>query len=313
MSTETEKDAETAAAAASAAASADAPAAKRPRQQREDEFFGERHVYEPHRVGLPPLRQYLKELWRRRDFAYELSRTKLRAQHFNTAFGQLWLVLNPLLLAGVYFILVDILRSGTRGPGFFAHLMACIFAYYFVSGSIRDAVKSVVSGGKLVLNTAFPRMLLPLSSVVTAFKKFLPTIIIYIPVHIATGLPVGPHLLWIFPIFALLALVAAGLSMLVAAVQVYFRDLSSFLPYALRIWLYISPILYYAEDVPEKYRPILEFNPIGPLLTAWSDVLNRGEMPHFADLAGGLAWAVVLVVGSGLFFMSRERDFAVRI
>ena len=58
---------------------------------------------------MPPLIPYFRELWRRREFAFELSRTDLRAQHFNTVFGQLWLVLNPLLLACVYFVLVDIL------------------------------------------------------------------------------------------------------------------------------------------------------------------------------------------------------------
>ena len=57
----------------------------------------------------------MRELWRRREFACELSRTNLRAQHFDTAFGQLWLVLNPLLLALVYFVLVDILRGGAAG------------------------------------------------------------------------------------------------------------------------------------------------------------------------------------------------------
>ena len=67
-----------------------------------------------------------------------MARTSLRAQHFNTAFGQLWLVLNPLLLAGVYFMLVDILRGRARAaPDFFAHLLAGLFAYYFVSDSIR--------------------------------------------------------------------------------------------------------------------------------------------------------------------------------
>src|SRR5690242_20426571 len=97
---------------------------------REDEFTAERHVYEPHAAGLPPLRSYVRELWRRREFALELSRTRLRAQHFNTTFGQLWLVLNPLLLAGVYFVLVDIISPGRdRGLGFFAHLMAGLFAY----------------------------------------------------------------------------------------------------------------------------------------------------------------------------------------
>src|SRR3712207_8895432 len=65
-----------------------------------------RSVYEPHRVGLPPLGRYVRELWRRREFAFELSRTTLRARHFKTALGQIWLVINPLMLAVVYFILV---------------------------------------------------------------------------------------------------------------------------------------------------------------------------------------------------------------
>src|SRR3954447_3804487 len=273
----------------------------------------ERHVYEPHRVGLPPIGPYVRELWRRREFAYELSRTKLQSQHFNTAFGKLWLVLNPMLLAAVYFILVDILRKGHSPPGFFAHLVAGIFAYYFVSGAVRDGVKSVVSGGRLVLNTAFPRALLPLSTVTTSFRRFIPTFLIYIPIHLASDLPVGLVDLWIIPIVFCLGLVAAGLSMFVAALQVYFRDVKSFLPYVLRIWLYASPVLYYAEDVPDKYKPLLEINPIGALLAAWSDVLNAGQAPAAGDMLLGLAWGVVLFVGGALYFMSREREFAVRL
>ena len=195
----------------------------------------------------------MRELWRRREFALEMSRTNLRAQHFNTAFGQLWLVLNPLLLAAVYFLLVDILRAGSRGVDFFAHLLAGLFAYYFVSDSIRLSVKSVTGGGRLILNTAFPRALLPLSAVITAFMRFLPTLIVYIPVHIIAGLPVGPALLWIFPLIFLMFVMASGAAMLVAALQVYFRDLKNFLPYFLRIWLYASPVLYYASEVPERH------------------------------------------------------------
>jgi teichoic acid transport system permease protein len=285
-----------------------------PRHRREDEFTGERHVYVPHSVGLPPLRSYVRELWRRREFAVELSRTQLREQHFNTVFGQLWLVLNPLLLALVYFLLVDILRRSTSHDGqFFAHLMAGLFVFYFIHNSITVGVKSVTKGGRLILNSAFPRALLPLAAVITAFMRFLPTFIVYIPVHIATGLPVGPELLWIVPIFALFALMAAGLSMLVAAAQVYFRDLSSFLPYVLRIWLYCSPVLYYAERVPERYRWILDVNPLGGLLTAWSDVLNRGHAPETTSLLLGLGWGVGIFVVASLFFMSREREFAVRL
>ena len=281
--------------------------------RREDEFTSEQHVYEPHRVGLPPLGSYVRELWRRREFAFELSRTELRAQHYNTALGQLWLVLSPLLLACVYFVLVDILRARTGGIEFFAHLMACLFAYYYVTDAIRQAVRSVVGGGRLILNTAFPRVLLPGSSVVTALWRFLPTIAIYIPVHLAVGLPIGPELLWLLPVFALLTLLATGLAMLVAAGQVYFRDLKNFLTYALRLWLYSSPILYFAHEVPDRYQFLLFLNPLAPLLTAWSDVLDRGVAPDPADLLVGAVWAIAFVVGGALFFISREREFAVRL
>ena len=243
-------------------------------------FAGEVHVYEPHRAGLPPIGSYLKQLWRRREFALELARTNLRAQHYNTVFGQLWMVLNPLLLGLVYFALVEIIGRGNRGIDFLAHLLLALFAFRLVSSSVRQGAKSVVGGGRLILNTAFPRTLLPLSSVLTSFMIFLPTLVVYAVVHAAGGLPVTPQILWTVPIVALLIILAAGMSMLVAAVQVYFRDLSSFLPYALRIWLYSSPILYYAAQVPDKFKPILYVNPLYPLLTSLGDAVNLGREPR---------------------------------
>jgi teichoic acid transport system permease protein len=281
--------------------------------ERENEFTARRHVYEPHRVGLPPLVPYVQELWRRREFAFELSRTNLRAQHFDTAFGQLWLILNPLLLGFVYFLLVDILHHHANANQFFAHLLSGLFLYYFLQQSLTQSVRSVVKGGKLILNSAFPRALLPLASVRTAFFRFLPTMIIYVPVHFITGRPVTWQLLWAIPIVLILVLLASGLSMILAAGQVYFRDLNNFLPYALRIWLYTTPILYYADEVPSKYQWVLDANPIGKLFTAWSDVIIEGASPAVGGIAVGAAWGLgVFVVGS-LFFLSRERDFAVRI
>ena len=283
------------------------------RHRLEDEFTSEHHVYEPHKVGLPPIGSYVRELWRRRQFALELARTNLRAQHFNTVFGQLWLVINPLLLAGVYFVLVDILRRGTRDEDFFAHLMAGLFAYYLVQQSLNQGVRSVVSGGRLILNTAFPRALLPISSVLTAFMRFLPTILIYIPVHIISGLPVGPEMLWLIPILGILLIFAAGMTMLVAAGQVYFRDLKSFLPYATRIWLYATPILYFADDVPSRYDWILSVNPLASMITCWSTVIDYSDAPPLDDMLLALAWAVGVFLVAAVFFVSREREFAVRL
>jgi ABC-type polysaccharide/polyol phosphate export permease len=279
----------------------------------ENEFTARRHVYEPHKVGLPPIGPYMRELWRRREFAVELSRTNLRAQHFDTAFGQLWLILNPILLGFVYFLLVDILHHHKNADQFFAHLLSGLFLYYFLQQSLTQGVKSVVTGGKLILNSAFPRALLPLAAVRTAFLRFLPTMLIYIPVHAITGRPITWQLLWVPVIILVLVFLATGLTMILAAGQVYFRDLDNFLPYVLRIWLYTTPILYYAREVPDRYQWVLDVNPIGKLFTAWSDVLIEGIAPTYRGIALGAAWGVGLFIIGFLFFMSREREFAVRL
>ena len=288
-------------------------AAHEPPHHRENDFAEVHHVYEPHLVGLPPLVPYVREAWRRRSFAVELSRTKLRAQHFNTFFGQLWLILNPLLLTAIYFILVDILHAGRRGEDFFAHLMAGVFAYYLVSGAVRSGTQSVVSGGRLILNTAFPRVLLPLSAVVIAFKRFLPTVLLYVPAHFAFGLPIGPELLWVLPLLGLFIVLSTGLALIVSALQVYFRDLKDFMPYLLRVWLYGSPVLYYAHEMPEQYRFLLDVNPLGQLLAAWSLVLNQGGTPTSHQLLVGSAWAFGFLIVGFVYFVSREREFAVRL
>jgi ABC-type polysaccharide/polyol phosphate export permease len=283
------------------------------RQAGRDDLAAKVQVYEPHRAGLPPVGPYLRQLWERRQFTLELARSDLRAQHFNTTLGQLWLVLNPLFLGFVYFALVTIVRGDSRGPVFLAHLMLGLFTFQIVSGSMRPGAKSVVGGGRLILNTAFPRVVLPLASVLTAFMRFLPTVLVYAVVHAAAGLPVTPQLLWAIPILAFVVAFTAGMTMLVAAIQVYFRDLRNFLRYFLRIWVYASPILYYASEVPSGLKPILYLNPLYPMLASLSDAVILGQNPSPEFLLWSFAWAAAALVFGAVFFISREREFAVRL
>ena len=101
--------------------------------------------------------------------------------------------------------------------------------------------------------------------------------------------------------------------MFTATSQVYFRDLTNFLPYFTRIWLYTSPILFYAEDVPEKLRPMLYCNPMYPMLGSLNYAVIEGRTPPFGLLAASLAWAIGTVIAGTLFFISREREFAIRL
>jgi ABC-type polysaccharide/polyol phosphate export permease len=282
----------------------------------DDDFLGDVHVYERHKVGLPRLRPYFRELWRRREFALELSRSNLRSQHYATFFGQLWLILNPLLLGTVYYVLVAIIRHNPRGVEFLAHLLGGLFIFYFASNAINQGANSVVGGGRLILNTAFPRILLPISSTLTAFMRFLPTLLIYAVAHTVAGLPVSWALLWTPALFLLIAVFVNGVASFFATLQVYFRDTSSFLPYVVRMWLYLSPILWTLDDVTGvgvTLKPFLALNPLYPMLGAWGQIMNRGESPSAGFLLGSLAWAVGTAVVGTLFYVSREREFAVRL
>jgi ABC-type polysaccharide/polyol phosphate export permease len=282
-------------------------------RQWEDEFLPQQHVYEPHKVGLPPLRAYLHEVWRRRAFAIELARTKLDAQHYGTVFGTAWLILNPLLLGCVYFLLIDILRGGHHAHGAFARLLGSIFLFYLMGDAVRPASKSVTSGGKLVLNSAFPRSLLPIASVLQSISRFWPTMVVFAVVHTISGLPVNLNLLWAIVVFVEVVVFTTGVSLTFAALQVYFRDFANFLPYLMRIWLYMSPILWVYSEVPHGYKFLLYVNPMGSMLTAWTECLWLGIQPGGRWLLLGAAWAVFSFVAGAAFFISRERDFAVRI
>jgi teichoic acid transport system permease protein len=279
----------------------------------EDDYLGEHHVYEPHRIGLPKLRPYVRELWRRRSFATELAHTKMDAANTETVLGQLWLILNPLLLAFVYYLLVTVINPGKGGIDYLAHITAGLFAFYFVSTSLTTGANAVLSSGRLIMNTPFPKMLLTGSSTYTALRRFLPTLVVYFAIHLMADRPVGPVLLLLVPIFALLTLFALGLANVLATLQVYFRDTASFLPYIVRIWLYVSPVLLTAEDIRHKFRGLHVLNPLYSLLGAWTDVLDEAKVPGAGLWLQAVAWSVGMFLVGSVLFMSRERDFAVRI
>ncbi len=278
-------------------------------------------IYKPHKAGLPRMGEYFAELWRRRDFAIELSHTNMRATNTNTFLGQAWLVINPLLLAAVYFLLVVVLSGNKASLANFPQITSGLFLFFYVTGAMTSCATSVTNAGGLVLNMNFPKMLLIFSNVYMAFRRFLPTLGVYLVIHIAflsQGTVFSWQMLWLPAIILLATMLAIGLGSLVATWHVYFRDTAQFLPYFIRIWLYLSPVLYTAEyflgtSLGKVVGPLMErANPMFALLGIWSDALH-GEPMNWAYLGIATAWALGMAVVGSLYFMSRERDFAVRL
>ena len=281
-------------------------------------------VFEPHHSSLPPLKPYISEFWRRREFATELSKFSDKAEYLESKLGKVWLVLNPLFLAVIYYLLVTIIQGNSAQTNSFTtlcHILIGLFTFYFAQNCILLGAQSITSGGRLILNQAFPRSLLPLSSAISAARQFLPTLPVYISIVIIGKLVLSdtelPGLTWnylLIPIIlTLLIITSFGLALLFATMNVYFRDTTKLLSYIMRIWLYASPVLWQPDMLTGWYRVILYLNPLGPILSANSRIWIDGMTPTPAQLIGCLFWAFTSILLGGYFFISRERDFAVRI
>jgi teichoic acid transport system permease protein len=289
-----------------------------------NDFEQKIHVYEPHRASLPPLGPYVREFWRRRRFAYELSRTTQKADNFDTALGSVWLVLNPLLLGLVYFLLVSLLGSGGKGSSWeftLGRILVGLFTWFFAANAMGLGAQSITSGGRLILNQAFPRALLPLSATLSAMLMFLPSIPVYFVFYIVGStldhskghLPgLSLALLWYPVLLVILAIQCFGLAMIFATMSVYFRDTNKFLTYMLRIWLYLTPVLYEIDRF-KNHLWALYLNPLGPVIGSITRLWVEATPPSPKLLEASLAWSLGLFFVGAWFFISRERDFAVRI
>jgi ABC-type polysaccharide/polyol phosphate export permease len=120
-------------------------------------------------------------------------------------------------------------------------------------------------------------------------------------------------MLWALPILLITIILALGLAITISCINVYFRDIASFLPYLTRTLLYLSPILYEASALKPALRSLQVLNPLFPILESWSQALVHGQAPQGSNLLAALAWAIGVFLIGTYFFLSREREFAVRL
>jgi ABC-type polysaccharide/polyol phosphate export permease len=260
-----------------------------------------------------------------------MAHSTLKGQHFDSFFGQFWLVLNPLLLACVYFLLSVVLVGG-GGLRHFVGVLTGVFVFFYTRNVIQLSAASITTGGKMITNLSFPKLLLPLAATITAMRMYFPTLLVYAGFYATVERRVTWSLLWLIPIFVLQTVFSFGLGLLCAAVAMYFRDLTALLPHLLRMWMYVSPVLFglsyvrakvSAGKLPHWMLSVYQWDPLSPIVNAWNTILvgdgvrpftaGASHTPPVAELVAAAAVAVVSLLVGGWFFLSREREFAVRL
>jgi ABC-type polysaccharide/polyol phosphate export permease len=272
-------------------------------------------VYEPTVTGLPELRPYVASIVERRRFMWHLARTDLKAEHYDTALGQLWVILDPLLTAAVYFLFRSVIRpsgNAANRNAVLSHLVWGVFFFTYTNNAITGGARSILQGRNLIMNASFPRVLLPIVATMKSLLDFLPTIVVYFVLHAILRQPFGLSLVALPLLIAIQTVFNLGLGMLLAPLMVFYRDTGGFLPYLTRLWLYVTPVLYTIAEIPKPLKAFLRWNPLYPLFGALEPVF-KGRFPPGTYILGAAAWAIGFFVVGTIVFLARERDFAVRL
>jgi teichoic acid transport system permease protein len=263
----------------------------------------------------PPIPEYLRQLWARRYFIADFTRSNSQVTYAGKYLGQIWQVLTPMLNAGVYYLIFGLLLGTRRGThNFVAFLVIGLFVFHFLQQSVTRGARSVMANQGLVRSMHFPRATLPISSTGTMFIQLSVSLLVLLPIVLLTG--ESPSLRWlVLPVVILLALMfALGLALIVARIGAHIPDTTALLPFVLRAWMYFSGI-FYNIDVFTKHHPgwvrvVLHVNPGATYveLARWS--LLSGQHLHGYEIIAALAWAFAALLGGFVFFWVAEESYA---
>ena len=252
--------------------------------------------------------------WKRfGELLYLISVTEFKRTYFGTVLGYIWSLLRPLLLFAVLlFVFTKIVRLGSDVPHYPVLLLMNVVLFGFFSEATTTAVMSVVNQESVVRKTQFPRLVIPLSVVVTSLFNLAANLVVVLIFILAFG--VTPQWTWLlFPLVLLVLFVfATAISMLLSSLYVRFRDTAIIWTVVAQALFYATPVIYPIEKVPDQYRDLILLNPLTPLFEQARKWVIDPDAPGAVSAAGG--WTHLLpaislfVVGCalGAWYFNRE-------
>jgi ABC-2 type transport system permease protein len=220
---------------------------------------------------------------------------EFKLRFFGSALGYLWQLMRPLMLFGVLYVVFTQFVSFGDAPFYAVGLLMGIVLYTFLAESVSAAVSSVVDKENLVRKIHFPRLVIPVSVVLTALFSLGLNLVVVLIFGLAQGMPVRWSWLELPPLIAVLIVLGTGFAMLVSALFVRMRDIRPISDVALQIAFYASPILYPLErvDPPWLQKLILTVNPFATILQQLRHAVIDPTAPSAAVAIGG--WERLLV------------------
>ncbi|WP_419842856.1 ABC transporter permease [Candidatus Poriferisodalis sp.] len=261
-------------------------------------------------TSRPSTLAYLREAWRRREFAIVVPAQDLRAQNMDTTLGQLWHLVNPALLVGVYFLIFGVIIDTRRGvDNFLGFLIIGVVLFHLTQRVTLEAAGAISQNLGLIRSIQFPRILLPAASVNGQTAAFVPALALALLAMLATG--ELPTLRWLVLPAVLVAQFAFnfGTALLVARVGTTMPDLRQILPHLFRLLFYGSGVIFSVDAFVQHaaWRRAFALNPIYDVITCARWCL-LGEPADVWAVAGLVLWCLVMpTVGFVVFHRSEQR------
>ncbi len=255
--------------------------------------------------------QYLRDLFQFRDLLWLWTMREVMVRYKQSLLGVAWAILQPLALTAVFTVVFSqLVQVDTGGIPYPIFSYTALVPWTLLTTSLNFGIPSLVNNINLVTKIRFPREILPLANIGAALLDFAVAALIFVGMMLVFGISPSLRALWVIPLLAIQIALMVGVTLVGAAVIVFFRDIRFVVPLLLQVWMYATPIVYPAELVPARLQPIYYLNPMAGIIDGYRRVLVMAEPPQLTYIAIAAATSFVILAVGYVFFKHVERDFA---
>jgi lipopolysaccharide transport system permease protein len=257
------------------------------------------------------LRSVIGELWEYRELFYYFAWRDIKVRYKQTVLGALWAIIQPLFTMLVFTFLfgkvANLPSDGLPKPLFY---FCALVPWTYFSSSVSNISMTLLTNSDLLTKIYFPRIILPSSTALSGLMDFSIASVFLVGFILYYHLSVDFNLL-LWPLFTIaLVMLALGVGMILAALNVKYRDFRYVVPFGIQLWLFVTPIIYPMSSIPEQYRWLFVFNPLSGIIEGFRYALVPAMPLDWGVTGLSLVTAILIFVGATMFFSHSAKEFA---
>ena len=257
-------------------------------------------------------RHYWRDLWRYRELFYFLAWRDILVRYKQTVIGLAWALIRPFLTMVVFvFVFSKLAKLPSDGVPYPILVFAALLPWQFFANAFTEAGNSLINNANMISKVYFPRLVVPASAVIVSFVDFLISGIILVGLMLWYGFAPDWRI-FTLPLFILIAFAAAmGAGLWIAALNVKYRDFRYIIPFVVQFGLYVSPVGFSSNIVPEQWRLLYSLNPMVGVIDGfrWA-ILGGNTQLYWPGFLLSLSLVLVILVTGIVYFRKMERTFA---